>query len=142
MNQDYPKTWKHYQKKGFHFQLTQWSTKDFSMINILRNGVYMHGQPNAVLVSQSIPGWASVSFQSFKLEDLNEKLIHDFGLSVVSNLKGIIGYSDEFPSENSVENASNYIMNANWYIVKMERIGSGENAVYKQSTSPFLWRSV
>lgn len=135
-NQDYPKMWKHYHTKGFHFQLTKWSTQNFNMLNILRTGICLHGQPDAIIVTQNISGWASVSFQSFKLQDLNEKLQQEFGLSVVSNLKGIIGYSEEFPSDNTLDDASKFIMNTNWYIVKMQRTGE----IYNQISNRFLWR--
>lgn len=137
---DCPKTWNHFQTKGFHFQLTKWSPINFDILSVLKTGGSLGSkQPNAIVTTQNIPGWASISFQSFELDTFNEELEQKLQLPIVDNIKGVIGFSEEMPSENTINNAVQFIMNVDWYIVKMERTHLG---IYTRVSKPVKWRFV
>jgi hypothetical protein len=111
---------------------------DFNMLNILRTCQCINEALNATVITQNIPGWASVSFQSFKFDAFVEKL-EEMKLPVIPKNIGIIGYSEDMPEETScIDQAANFILKADWYLVKMERTGEGE--IYNRVSRPYLWK--
>lgn len=140
VSQSYPKTWGHYQKKGFHFQLTQWSLKDFNILEVQRTGCLINKPLNAIAVTR-FNQTSALSFQSFEIEDLLEILEKQFCLPVISNpheLKGFISYTQDMPDDTTYIKAAKFILNSDWYLVKVSR--TGPESISSHMSNPFLWR--
>ena len=141
LNRDY-KSWEHYQKSGFHFQLTKWSKRNFDFINIIRKCKRAGDHtPDIISTKQETPGAAVVSFKSSQFNQIADQL-ERLGVSPVrGEYRGFLGYTADMPEETTANKATEYIMESRWYLVKVSRhpvdkVVQVESNTHEWRTSP------